>query len=171
MGPIEIVFLVIIVMFGVIGVVRGFNRELGVTLMLLVGLLVLVLLETEFNEQFKTLLAAIAPSAADQAIAKAAIFCGFLTILTFISYQGITLSFAGAGQSNVFGLGAGLLNGYLYAGSLWYYLDRAGWPLLPFDKNYSDFYNFALELLPPAVFKWPYLIALVVIMLIMRVWK
>jgi len=133
---------------------------------------VLVLLETQFNKEFQALLAAIAgPSATEQAIVKAALFCGFLTILTFISYQGITISFMGTGQSNVFGLGAGLLNGYLYAGSLWYYLHNAGWPFLVVKEPFSNFYNFALALLPPNVFKWPYLIALVAFMLIMRVWK
>jgi len=172
MGPIEIVFLVIIAMFGAIGVVRGLNRELGVTLMLLVGLLVLELLEDQYGRQLNIALATMAgPNPQEQAIARMAIFCGFLTIVAFISYQGITLSFAGASQNNVFGLGTGLLNGYLYAGSLWYYLDWAGWPFLNIQQPFTDFYHFAVALLPPAVFKWQYLIALVAFMLIVRVWK
>lgn len=170
MGPIEIVFLVVIAMFGVIGVVRGLNRELGVTLMLLAGLLVLKLIEELYIKEFKAILATFVKPQ-DQATAQMAIFCGFLTVLAFVSYQGITLSYAGASQNNMFGLGTGLLNGYLYAGSLWYYMDWAGWPFLKVNEPFSDFYRFAVTLLPPNVFRWQYLIALVIFMLIVRVWK
>jgi uncharacterized membrane protein required for colicin V production len=172
MGPIEVVFLAILVIFGAVGVVRGYVRELGVTLMLLLGLLVLLLLEDRFDAQLDRLWLEIAgPDLADQAVARAIVFCSFLTIIAFISYEGITLSFTGTGQNAVFSLGAGLLNGYLYAGSLWYYLGMADWPLVEAKEPFSSFYHFAWELLPPNVLKWEYLIALVTFMLIMRVWK
>jgi hypothetical protein len=41
MGPVEGVFLAIIAMFGAIGVVRGWQQELGVTTMLLLALFVI----------------------------------------------------------------------------------------------------------------------------------
>ena len=41
MGPIELLFLVLIGLFGAIGVVRGYQRELGVTTMLLLTLFVI----------------------------------------------------------------------------------------------------------------------------------
>ena len=41
MGPIELLFLVVIGLFGAIGVVRGYQRELGVTTMLLLTLFVI----------------------------------------------------------------------------------------------------------------------------------
>ena len=41
MGPIEIVFLLLVAVFIVIGIVRGYARELGVTTMLLIALFVL----------------------------------------------------------------------------------------------------------------------------------
>ena len=41
MGPVEVVFLILIGLFGAIGVVRGWQRELGVTTMLLITLFVI----------------------------------------------------------------------------------------------------------------------------------
>ena len=46
MGPVEVVFLVVIGIFGAIGVVRGSQRELGVTTMLLLALFVITFLFT-----------------------------------------------------------------------------------------------------------------------------
>ncbi len=41
MTPVGIVFLVVMLLFGVIGIVRGVAKELGVTTMLLLALMVL----------------------------------------------------------------------------------------------------------------------------------
>ena len=50
----------------------------------------------------------------------------------FVSYQGETLAYAGQGvrgaQGVLLGLLVGLLNGYLITGSLWYYMDKFGYP-------------------------------------------
>ena len=172
MGPIELVFLVMIALFGIVGIVRGYARELGVTTMLLIGLWVLVFIDTELHIQFDRLLTMlVGDNTATQVTAKALIFCAFLTIIIFISYQGETLSFPGRGANHVFSLGAGLLNGYLYAGSLWYYLGNADWPFLDISQPYSQFYDLAWKVLPPNVLPWPYLIGLAAFMLIMRVLK
>jgi len=172
MGPIEIVFMVMVALFGAVGIVRGYARELGITTMLLLALWVLKFVDTEFSDRVNKLLALLVDgSAITQVTAKALIFCGFLIVIVFISYQGITLSFPGQGKSLVFSLGSGLLNGYLFAGSLWYYLGTANWPFLEVSPPYSDFYQFAWQILPPKILPWPYLIGLAVFMLIMRVVK
>ena len=54
----------------------------------------------------------------------------FLALVTFISYEGVTLVFPIKSTSWFLGLGIGLINGYLFAGSMWYYLQKAGWPLM-----------------------------------------
>jgi hypothetical protein len=172
MGPVEITFLFVILIFTVVGIVRGYHRELGVTVMLLLALLVLMFLETQFPELLKSLLAVLAGSnTTDQATAKAIIYTGFLCAIVFISYQGDTLTFPGGTRSPLMGLGAGLLNGYLFAGSVWYYLAEASWPYLNVTGSFSDLYNAASRLLPPAILDWRYLIVLVAILLIMRVWR
>ncbi len=171
MGPIEAVFLAMFIIFGVIGVVRGYARELGVTTMLLIALFVTEIIDERFATQFYSLLGKLDVPAASQNEIKTLIFIVFLILLTFITYQGETLTFPGKGKSNVYSLGAGLLNGYLFAGSLWYYLDKAGWPLFRVQAPFTAFYDLAVKLLPPAIFRWEYLIALAVFMLIIRVVK
>jgi hypothetical protein len=169
-GPIEILFLVLVAVFIVIGIVRGYARELGVTTMLLIALFVL-----EFvSERYQALLdKALGIATGQEAVSplRAWIFVIVLLVITFVSYQGQTLSFPGKGNRAFFDVGVGLLNGYLFAGSIWYYLAQAGWPGLPINPPFTPFYEAMMKLLPPAVFSWPYFIGLAVILLIARVWK
>jgi hypothetical protein len=61
-----------------------------------------------------------------------AIFTVMFISAVFASYAGITLDFPGRPMSAPLGplltLAVGLLNGYLIAGSLWYYQDRFQYP-------------------------------------------
>jgi hypothetical protein len=174
MGPVGIVFLTIALIFGAIGIVRGYARELGVTTMLFVALLALQLmvgpLQARFGN-FLTTVFGVSPEAIPGI--QAVIACVFLSIIVFISYQGITLAFPSKSENWFLGLCVGLLNGYLYAGSLWYYLQKAGWPLLNsvITPEYSQLNLTIQNLLPPAIFSWQILAFLVIFMLIMRVWK
>ncbi len=170
MGPIEILFLVLVAVFIVIGIVRGYAKELGVTTMLLIALFVLEFVNERYQASLDKALGIVTGADAVGPI-RAWIFVAILLIITFISYQGQTLSFPGKGNRPVFDVGVGLLNGYLFAGSIWYYLAQAGWPGLPVSQPFTPFYQAIVRLLPPAVFSWPYFIALAVILLIARVWK
>lgn len=172
MGPVELIFLTVFVIFGVIGVIRGYGRELGVTTMLFIALFVLELAQENYQPQLTRILTMVAGTdKAAQESAQALIYCVILLVVTFISYEGETLSFPGKRGRIFFDLGSGLLNGYLFAGSLWYYLHSANWPVLHPTKPYTQLYDTVVRFLPPAVFEWPYLIGLAVIMLIARVWK
>ena len=94
-------------------------------------------------------------------------------LMTFISYQGVTLVFPIKSTSWFLGLGIGLINGYLFAGSMWYYLQRAGWPLLHsvVKPEYSQLNDTLIKLMPPAIFSWQALLLMVVALLILRIWK
>ena len=82
------------------------------------------------------------------------------------------MSFPGKRGRIFFDLGSGLLNGYLFAGSLWYYLQEANWPILrPVGAISRRITTFLCAFLPPAIFGWQYLIGLAIIMLIARIWK
>jgi uncharacterized membrane protein required for colicin V production len=169
-GPVEITFLVLLLVFALVGVVRGHARELGVTTMLLIALFVLEFFSERYQPFLNHVLGIVVdPEAVDPLQAWLYVFV--LVLIAFISYQGQTLTFPGGGKKLFFDLGVGLLNGYLLAGSIWYYLHRAGWPGLPICPPYSEFYQAVVQLLPPAVFGWPYFIGLAVILLIARVWK
>lgn len=168
MGPIEIVFVVVIGIFIAIAFVRGYNKELGVTIMLLIALFVLEFL----NERYQALVdTALGIATGQDTVLRPWLFVLFLLVMTFISYQGNTLAFPGSGTRPFFNFGVGLLNGWLLAGSIWYYLQQAGWPGLKVAQTYTLTYDAMVRLLPPAIFSWPYFIGLAVILLIARVWK
>lgn len=168
MGPVELIFLVVVAIFIAIAFVRGYNKELGVTVMLLIALFVLEFL----SERYHGLLDEVLNITTGQAgTVRVWLFVLFLLVVTFITYQGNTLAFAGSGNRPFFNFGVGLLNGYLFAGSIWYYLAQAGWPGLGVIPTYTATYQVLVRLLPPAVFSWPYFIGLAVILLIARVWK
>lgn len=170
MGPVEIVFLIVILIFGAIGVVRGYQRELGVTTMLLITLFMLEFLTTTaFGERIDGFLSGTGMS--EQALATMWTFVavGAILLVTFISYQGLGLAYPGSGKNNFVSLIVGLINGYLIAGSIWYYLAQANYPLADVVPNYTSFYDFFVQILPPAIFGWEFFILLAVTMLIIRV--
>jgi uncharacterized membrane protein required for colicin V production len=123
MIPIEYFWIVLVIMFGLIGSARGLRRELGSTAILLLSLFAAYIGEQQ-------ILSRLAPSLETGALTgwpdgtMAAIYYSVLIIfVAFISYEGIVLVFPikelqglYKGISGFFG---GLLNGYLVIGTLW----------------------------------------------------
>lgn len=169
MGPIELLFLVVTAIFGAIGLVRGYQRELGVTTMLFIALF---LIEFTFagpvGDRVNNFLVDRGVTETGIAALQALLACGIIIIFTFISYQGITIIFPGSSGSAIIGLLVGLLNGYLFAGSIWYYLALANWPLGEVVPDYSTLYSFLVQILPPAIFGWQFFILMAVGMLVLR---
>lgn len=172
MGPVEITFLVVVAIWGAIGIVRGYPRELGVTLMLFIGLFVLVFIDVKLCDQLTKLLEfVVGPDPYKQAALKALLYSLFLIFMVFISYQGDILVYPSRGTNSFVSWLLGLLNGYLFAGSIWYYLALANWPFGLIYPPFTSFYYAVSKILPPEIFSWQVLIALIVIMLILRVIK
>jgi len=174
MTPVGVVFLIVMLLFGVVGIVRGVAKELGVTTMLLAALMVLQLTVTMFASQIASFLNqvfGVSPTSVPTILAVCSAL--FLALVTFISYQGITLIFPIKSTSWFLGLGIGLINGYLFAGSMWYYLQKAGWPLMHsvVKPEYSQLNDTLYKLMPPAIFSWQALLLMVVALLILRIWK
>lgn len=170
MGPVEVVFLVVIVIFGAIGVVRGYQRELGVTTMLLIALFVLTFLTTtSFGKRIDNSLLNAGMSPSDLQTMWALVAVGVILLVTFVSYQGLGLIYPGPGRNNFVSLIIGLINGYLFAGSIWYYLAEAGYPFANVEPPFSAFYDFFVQILPPEIFPWQFFILLAVTMLLIRV--
>ncbi|MFZ2360393.1 MAG: hypothetical protein WA040_13710 [Anaerolineae bacterium] len=170
MGPVEVVFLVVIAIFGAIGVVRGWQRELGVTTMLLLALFVVeFVLTTPVGARVESFLSDANVTDAQIIALQSMAAVGLLLLVTFISYQGLGLVYPGSGKNNFLSLMIGLVNGYLFAGSIWYYLARANWPLVNVVPDFSSFYKFFVQILPPEIFGWQFFILLAVGMLIIRV--
>lgn len=171
MGPIELLFFVMIGLFGAIGLVRKYQRELGVTTMLLIALFVLTFLQDRFAEQVYALFTRLGVPQSNVMTAYAFLACGVLAFVAFISYEGIGLTFFEGGRNWFLSLMVGLINGYLFAGSVWYYLDQAGWPLGRVVPEYSAVYEIAVQLLPPEIMSSYFFIGLAIFMLILRVLK
>ena len=171
MGPVELVFLAVWMLFGVIGLVRGVWKELGVTVMLFIGLLFLQMLVGPLSKYWTTLLGFFTTDPTQQKVITDMFSIAVLLIIAFISYQGEILTYPGKGDNWFFSLGAGLLNGWLLAGSVWFYFNQAGWPGGLVNPPFSQYYNTMVKLLPPEVLPWTVLALLVVFMMILRVLK
>jgi hypothetical protein len=172
MGPVEGVFLAIIAIFGAIGVVRGWQQELGVTTMLLLALFVIsFIFTTTVGDRLNSALTGVGVSESGMITLQALFAVGLLLIVTFISYQGVGLAYPGGKKNSLLSLAIGLLNGYLLAGSIWYYLAEADWLGANIVPDFSQFYLFFSQILPPAIFGWQFFILLAVTMLILRVVK
>jgi hypothetical protein len=98
-----------------------------------------------------------------------------IVFVTLISYHGETLAFEGrpprGAKGVLFGLMAGLLNGYLVSGSLWYFLDKYEYPMKLLNLFQEPLTDFAKSLIPflPLTLLRPFLPFLVVLMIFFRV--
>ena len=100
MSPIEYLWIVIVVLFGFVGVVRGYTKELGVTTMCVAGLLLvmqfgnqlILLLRTNMGDNLTWM---------HTASFGAGFNIGVFLIIVFISYQGVTLNFKGVVEGSV----------------------------------------------------------------------
>lgn len=158
MGPIEYLWIILTLLFAVIGVVRGFLKELGVTIVLiatLFGLDRLIPLLEQFIREGNLRAIGLPPftnnSATDQPtnLLLVVIFQAMVLAAGFMAYQGETLAYEGHNPKFPIGLLLGALvggvNGYLITGTLWWILDHYKYPvpatvfqlpLSPFAANF-----------------------------------
>jgi uncharacterized membrane protein required for colicin V production len=119
MIPVEYLWLMLILVFGIIGMTRGLWKELGVTTILLLSLFVL-----RFGwDKIGTKVASIIPGKMPDATVEALYYIIPMILITYISYEGFTLKFPIAEMKGItkglLGLPGGLLNGYLIIGTVW----------------------------------------------------
>ncbi len=171
MVPIELLWFVVVLLFGLIGIVRGYLKELGVTTVMVIMLFGLI----TFEGRLAPVLAKVASwlPICQPGPLQAGTWVVVLIVVGFVSYHGQTLAFEGKlpqGATAVFlNLGAGLVNGYLIAGSIWYYLHQAGYPLLPVKAaKLTALAKVLLTLMPPALLA-PYLLYVGIFLMLMRV--
>ncbi len=171
MVPIELVWLVIVILFGLIGVVRGFLKELGVTTVMVVMLFAVTFFESKITPLLTRVAVQVAPD--DATTLQAMFWVVAIAFTAFISYHGQTLAFEGTPVKGFLGfffnLISGLANGYLIAGSIWYYLDRLGYPLLGITKaTLSPVAKALVPMMAPQLLA-PYLLYLAVALVLLRV--
>ena len=181
MGPLEVLWAVLIGVFAVVGVVRGYPRELGVTTTILAALLLL----TKGGESVLRVLDSYLANYMQSSMVFEGHYSDLIQSLFYIlvfvaaiviSYHGETLAFTGEAPRGPVGIAlnltSGLLNGYLISGTIWHYLHAFNYPIQVlglFRPPLTDFaQNYLVPLMPVALLE-PYLLFLVPFMIVMRV--
>jgi hypothetical protein len=177
-GPIEWYFITLIIIFGVVGWIRTFPKELGVTIPVLFGMYILV----KFNQQLLDLIQKVYAfqGTPGEGLFIFNLYVIFMLFITLISYEGETLAFAGSPPPGLNGtllnIGSGLFNGYLIIGTIWFYLDELNYPIQKFGLFVPPLSNFANALvkllpqnIPPEGYADEYFLALAVLLVILRV--
>ncbi len=138
MVQIQELFIVLIVVMGVIGMVRGFLKELGVTLVLIATLFALDRLIPILNNfinggGFGFLGLGPVPQTQSTDNLLFIIFSAIMVAATYIAYQGETLAYEGNNPKGIVGALLGFLigavNGYLLFGTIWWLLNFYNYPL------------------------------------------
>ena len=178
MGPVELIFISIGVVITLIGLARGYVKELGSTLIILVAIFIL----TFFEEQLTGVLNAIGGAVGDggdtgNELLLSTVYSIIFIVIVFGAYSGRTLNFTGTPapppQGTLISLLIGMLNGYLIAGTLWYYQHTFNYPigqLVTFENTLTETAQTLIDYLPPSLFDNPvYWIVPVAVLLIIRV--
>lgn len=181
MGPLEVLWVVLMGVFAVVGVVRGYPRELGVTTTILAVLLMLTRSGEALLRALDGYLSRLTQSSFIFAgprsdLIQSLFYIVAFIFIVFISYHGETLAFPGSPPKGPLGvllnLTSGLLNGYLISGTMWHYLHIFNYPIQTlglFQPPLTEFAQTYLVPLIPVPMLEPYLIFLVPFMIVMRV--
>ena len=176
MGPIEILFYTVVVIFAFIGMVRGSNRELGNSIIFMYVVAVLGFAEERgWSERAVQEIANI--FGADPARINELVFVTialFFVLIIVVTYQGKTFDFSGARIPGCLGLltgfAVGALNGYLIAGTLWYFANEYSYPFNLLTGALTPTGQFLLGFLPQTIFPSAFYWAIpATILLIVRV--
>jgi uncharacterized membrane protein required for colicin V production len=133
------IFFCFVVLFAVIGAMRGWAKEMMVTASAVLALFIITVLETYVQGITETF---AMPGSPEQFGMRVAI----IVILTFFGYQTPNLPRIGGErfarerfQDSFLGIFLGALNGYLIVGSIWYFLAQANYQvtslIIPPDPN------------------------------------
>lgn len=129
MISLQVIFGIFVIIFAIIGAIRGWAREVLVTFSSVLGIFILFLIENfaEFAKEGE-----LFTNPTSHFWLQAIFFGG----LVFLGYQAPNLPalaghvrfFSNSLIDNLAGLFLGAINGYFIFGSLWFFLDVAGYP-------------------------------------------
>ena len=125
---------VLIIMFAIVGLLRGWTREIVAS----AGIILALFASWQFDS---IILQPLTQGATPQQIFF--LYSGILMVLAFFAYQtpGAAAQISSSRlwadrrlgcQERLLGFVVGGVNGYLLFGSIWYYLDRTNYPFPPF---------------------------------------
>jgi lysylphosphatidylglycerol synthetase-like protein (DUF2156 family) len=133
------IFICFVILFAVIGAMRGWAKEMMVTASAILALFIITVLETYVKGLSET----FAESGSNGQFWMRVVL---ITVLTFFGYQTPNLPRVGGErfarerlQDSLLGIVLGGLNGYLIVGSIWYFLSEANYQaisyIIPPDPN------------------------------------
>ncbi len=123
------VFWMYVILFGIIGGFRGWAKELLVIFSVLLAIAIDTVLLT-YVDSVRIIMTS------RPGLTQFGIRAGLLLMLTYFGYQTPNLPAFASGkfareklQDFMLGVALGLVNGYFIAGSIWYYMHQAQYPL------------------------------------------
>jgi uncharacterized membrane protein required for colicin V production len=160
MGGIEIYAVSIVFVLGMVGLIRGPSRELGVTMALIVLLAVFSQVDAldgggELPGTLNRMLDGFGlgtDNVRSQNMVAWMVYFMVVILTTFLAYHGQdTLKFSWKAPSGIIGLVLGWLigafNGYLICGTLWYYMDKMDYPMQQYSWFRAEFSEMALTII------------------------
>jgi hypothetical protein len=131
MVSLTVLFWLFVILFAIIGAMRGWAKEILVTFSVFVAIFIIVLAESY--------LPLMSPDSGISQSTRFWVETAIIGVLVFFGYQTPNLrALAGPRfarervQDVLLGLILGALNGYLIVGSIWYYMAEAGYPFAPY---------------------------------------
>lgn len=178
MGPVEILFYTVLLIFGFIGLVRGVHRELGnaIIFMAVVAILGLANSQGWIERGVQAVASALNADPVRTAEISFVVYCVILVVVVIVTYQGKTPDFSTKPVmgfwGGVLGFIVGAFNGYLIAGTLWFYADKYQYPFNLLTGPLTPTGQLLLQFSPLTVFPNPAFWAVpATILLILRVWR
>jgi uncharacterized membrane protein required for colicin V production len=178
MGPLEVYYGTIALIVTLIGLARGYSRELGSTMIILVAIFLLLFVENRLNPVLLTTRSLLLnEEAISETLFLSLIYQISFVAAVFAGYAGKTITFRGKEipppQGTFLSIVVGALNGYLIAGTLWYYQHAYGYPFSTlgwFNPFLTDTAQVLIRLIPqyllPSATLWMIPIA---VLLLLRV--
>jgi uncharacterized membrane protein required for colicin V production len=138
MVSLDTLFWIFVILFGLVGMMRGWAKELLVTFGVILALFIITVLEEYVPFITKMVMNANAAPAGSGGDILTMFWLRtiLLVALTFFGYQTPNIpKLAGSGrfardklQDSLLGMFLGAINGYLIWGTFWYFLDQAHYP-------------------------------------------
>ena len=173
MGPVEYLFISIGLVIALIGLARGYHQELGNSIIFMFTIAALGFIQNNFEDRLTEIGVQIFGVQSTNDFLML-FYTATLVIVAFASYSGTTFAFGGKPKGGLLGgaisFGIGLFNGYLLAGSLWYYANTFSYPFVPVEGGLSETASVLIELLPQSLFPNPvYWVIPPTVLMILRV--